>query len=283
MRGVVAAAVLASLCFATASADEMYVNQISWLAKPISAEWNSNIQTAQVGEFLFRQDFVAASEAVLNEQFELAVASVVRRGQTPPRVSFERDAVFVMIQGVTGRQVYCDPRITLRTRNVFGEARQRACLVDDESDGVFDRVMWSLASTEVFARMTMYGVADEVSNASFSVRSGNLRLFGGGPVVTRSALGTYRMEFAVVRDGEPVVLGDLDYHGRSRRPNASGRDLSATGLNFRASDVPLVVEMLGARVEILSAERESLTYRVHSMFDSNRTVGFGYTGVIPVE
>jgi hypothetical protein len=209
-----------------------------------------------------------------------------RWNSSPATVTFEPGDALVLIGGVGRRAVFCDRRISFESRNWLDGRKVRACLVDEDRDGRFDRMMWAGAGEDLYTPMFLFGGVEQPLDIAYTLRTeGNPRLISAGPVVTRSAFGAYRVAFAVMAHGAPVVLQDLHHTGGENRPDPTASDadvdIRASDLYFRASDPPISVDVFGARVEIVSVDGATVTYRVRSMFDTARPMRIGYAGSMP--
>jgi hypothetical protein len=268
-----------------------FFSQGIWIMKPSAAapvdpEQEPETRTAHVNEFLFVQEFTAAAEAVVETRVDLPVPAPTRWNSSPATVTLEPGAGLVLIGGVGRRAVFCDRRISFESRNWLDGRKLRACLVDEDRDGRFDRGMWAGAGEDLYAPMFIFGWVPQPLDVAYSLRTeGNARLISAGPVVTRSAFGAYRVAFAVSAHGAPVVLQDLHHTGGENRPDPAAADtdvdIRASDLYFRDHDPPISVDVFGARVEIVSVQGATVTYRVHSMFDATRPMRIGYSGSMP--
>lgn len=288
MRFVGYLSLFAAVLFATtASAQQQpaYFTSVLWVLKPAAMapiEGEPETRTAQVDAFLFEQDMAGAAEGVLQSRVEIAIPGATRWNRSPGNVVFEAGDALVLVGGVGGRAAFCDRRISFQAQNVLDGRKIRACLVDDNRDGVFDRVMWGGAMENTFAPMmlTGWGTAPPVNVAYTPRLEGNPPLIRTGPVVTRSPLGAYRVTFAVESRGTPYPLADLSHTGGEMRPDASGNSFDASGLYFRSGDAPVRVDVMGARIEIVSDDGATVTYRVFSHFDAATPTQIGYGGTM---
>lgn len=123
--------------------------------------------------------------------------------------------------------------------------------------------MWAGAVEGLFTPMVI-GVPNIDVEIAYTQRvSENSPLIIAGPILTRRGSNAYRVDFAVEHDGAPnALLGGGEVASRS----------------FDLEDVPLTVAILGARIEILSVERNVVTYRVLSMFDHTAPIQIAYSG-----
>lgn len=253
--------------------------------KPVAAavEGEPEVRTARPGDFLFVQDFTAGAEAVVNQHIELAVPPATRWNSSPANVTFEAGDALVMIAGVGRRSIFCDRRISWHSTNWLDGRSLRACLVDEDRNGVFDRVMWAGAAEGQYTPMFIMGYRAQNVEIPFTVRTdANPRLMTAGPVITRSALGAYRVAFAIDDRHGPVVLGDLTRTGEENRPSASGDDVAASATYFYGGDLPITVAAFGARVEIVSIDDGAVSYRILSQFPET-LAEIGYSGSMPSE
>lgn len=267
----------------------LWIMKASPGAATVSAdpEEEPEIRTAHINEFLFVQEFSAAAEAVVEARVELAVPAPTRWNSSPATITFQPGDALVLIGGVGRRAVFCDRRISFESRNWLDGRKLRACLVDEDRDGRFDRMMWAGAGEDLYTPMFIFGGGGQQSvvDVAYTLRTqGNPRLISAGPVVTRF-LGTYRIAFAVSAHGAPVVLDDLRHTGGSRRPDPTAADadvdIAASDLHFSESDPPIPVDVFGARLEIVSVHGADVTYRVRSTFDPARPMHIGFSGNMP--
>jgi hypothetical protein len=284
------ASLFAAVLFSTtASAQQQpsFFTNALWVMRPAAApavEGEPETRTAQVNTFLFEQTMTAALEAVVQSRAELAVPGATRWNRSPATIVFEPGDALVLVGGVRGRALFCDRRISWESQNVLDGRKLRACLIDDNRDGVMDRVMWAGSGEGLFTPMFIQGWLNATSNVAYTARAtDNPGLIVAGPVVTRSALGAYRVTFAVRSGGEPHALADLNHRGGEDRPDASGGSFDASGLYFRSGDTPVRVDVMGARIEVVSVERDTVTYRIHSQFDSATPMQIGYGGSMGVD
>lgn len=291
LRAVAAAFATFVLCGGSALAESgRGYSDIVWRARPVPIALESESRTAPLGSFLFVQDFAAASEAVLAQPLTSDTPSPIW-SRPPPHIT---DVALVEVGNAGSRApwptnspagdvaLFCEPGTV--------QERTRVCLEDSNRDGVFDFRYWAgAASAPVYTPM-LPGLSRQDMNSNgaptisspYSVQTSSTRLLAAGLVITRSSLGAYRLQFAVSQNGTPDIVPSIDAPARSRASPNVQSPLNADAVYFRGDDMPIVLEMAGARIEIQGVVEGIVTYRILSLFDSESSFGIGYMGALPI-
>lgn len=254
MLAALAAAALSASPAVAQEAD--FYNNGLWHMRPLSLEVDASPQQARIGAFLFTQDVGSADQAILSDAFstEAFVTRLVRRAP----VALNQGAALHAVTNLRPMDlVYCDAGTGFIND-------QRLCFVDYNRDGVFDRMVWALrVPTNNYAPMMLIRRAHSEVSVPYTIRSETSeRLLTVGVVITRGALGAYRMKFALLQGDEPYVF----QHDQWARPHEGGGVADASEVNFRSADLPLTVELAGARVELTAIQDDTVSYRVLSPF-----------------
>lgn len=263
---------------AQAQSDPGYFTTALWELAPIEASINSEPQTAALGDLLFQQPLRSTSVAVLTSRVSVDVPGAFFR--SAGEAVFDPGSEFFQLTGVGGSQIFCPSSPALG-------GLKRVCLYDREADGVFDRVFWmpiTATGGSVFAGMFISrGGRSQERNVSAPYRldpSADTPLMVCGPVITRSALGAYRVTLAIRDNGDTVALAS---GGQNTRAQNLDQTQDAQTVYFRAEDVPLTIVIGGARIEFEAVEGNRARYRVHSAFDPSHRFAIGYSRPFPIE
>jgi len=282
---VMAALALAGCASVASNGDPYFYTATAWRMRPGNVDIPQT-QQVRVGELLFRQDFVSASDAAFINPFSMPVPGATRWNSSPANAEYAAGATLSQITGVMPNQLaFCDRLVTFRSTEVLDGRRLRLCLVDRERDGVFDTFYWGGAvANDTFVASMIMGNPDSPISVPYRLQEADTpRLLSAGLIVTQSMLGAYRLEFAVTDGDGPITLSDA-----SQPPSASTRVdpakiLDARAIHFRDTDIPLTLDFGGARVEISAIAGDVVTYRVLSGFDPSRDMSIAYAWHLPRE
>lgn len=266
-------------CSTEAFSQATHYEDIFWAMQAAPAPFDPSPQSRGIGELLFTQPFLSASEAVLTDGMSMPIPAASIFSRAPGNAVFEPGATLSQVRTPDETiNMYCDRPVTLRER---GSRKMRLCLSDHNRDGRFESVYWGVVSppADPFVAMTLFLSDRSSASENYGAQEGTERLLSAGVVVTRSALNAYRLQFAVDDPAAPVVLRDQFIRSWDRRVEGEGPFSGA--VYFRSSDIPLTLRIAGAEVEIFSIVGDVVTYRVVSNFSSDTDVGIGYNDSLP--
>lgn len=236
-----------------------------------------------VGELLFHQNFTSPIVARVTSDASVSVPGVTRWNRSPAQVMLNSGMPLFKLVNVGGSTIFCSGQSSYRASNVWDNRNWRLCLYDREADGVFDRVMWMpITDTNNFGGMFLLrdGRAEGVVSIPYAVETNsNLTVLVGGPVITRSPLGAYRVTLGLCHEGEPVVFHVSAPH-ESRATNQA-EPIDAGSAWFFQQDLPITVDLDGARITITAIREDQATYEILSPFDSSATLALWYNHQIP--
>lgn len=261
--------------------EPVYFTTAGWNMAPIEATIDSESQTASVGDLLFQQNLKSASVAVLASGLSVSLPSAFY--SSARQAVFDPGSEFFQLTGVGDSQIFCPGAASSRGA---GGGPIRVCLYDREADGVFDSVCWMpLARNNVFAGMMVTeGIGAQERSVSVPYRldpNADTPLMVAGPIITRSALGAYRVTLGVRDHGDTV--GFTSGAPNNARVQNSDEPQSAQAVYFRAADMPLTMMLGGARIQIEAIEGNQVRYRILSGFDPPLTFDIGYNRPLPLD
>ncbi len=274
------AALSVTACAMTApSGDPFYFQPVFWRMQPVDFESPAEIQEAQVGEFLFLQDFASARVAEFQAPVSLSVPRMRFQSASPATAEYPIGATFSEVVGVgPDRVAFCDRIVTYASPTFTDGRHMRLCFADRTSDGRFDVVYWAglmgaAQDNDLFSPATLFieeGPTGLVDIPYELHEHQTQRLITAGIALRRLALGGYRLEVAAPDNHGPNwLLHDED--------DASS---SVYGASFRMEDLPITLTIAGARVEIVSFEGDRVRYRTLSAFPL-RPIAIAYTDNLP--
>lgn len=250
-----------------------------WNLRALPLETSGEIQTARIGQFLFRQEFVSVREAVL---LETAVAH--RPAIRPAPVTLPAGMVFVEANLGNDLRGFCSPDAAWKSGMVLLGQTFRVCLLDADADDVFDYPYWSLMNmgegSEFTAPLLLVRTyAPNLVHVRYQIQAGGTRQLTAGVVITRSPLGAYRLNFAVADERDPVVLHTGG--GRAERRARGSETQDGDEIYFRSVDLPIRLTLAGSEVEISSIDSDVVSYRVVKGFAPSEAMGIAHMRALP--
>jgi hypothetical protein len=238
------------------------------LVEALPATIDTQPRSAVAGDILFSQD-VRVTEAVRLDAYVPAYISTTRQrleagisaGSLLYRVAFESDESV---------RAYCSlETITIERDRPLLPATARFCLSDNDNDGGFDQ-LWTM-QVAVSSRRE----GDAVVRDPAPPFNGDIVRDGG--VIQRApyaVLDTHDIPPTTLR-----VAADRDSRGMLLRINAFHHDVqtnvSARSVHVPTTALPQTVEILGARIDVLTQEPNSFRYRVVHGFPEGETLRIG--------
>lgn len=264
--GKVGMAAIAMSAAATTWATEpnLVTGGMAWAFAPRPVEVPDTPARAPLGELLFEQSLSPAVE-VRPDPEATGQLSGWFSNKTP--VSLRTLRFALTIGGVNG-VTYC---------SVVGpkSATQRLCLIDVDDDGVFDFQgrAFALGNGAQFASMLLAANVVPSSISYEKVEKAGPPLLRAGLVI-RKKKNSYVAGFAVDNGKRPKELERYVEQGGFLRK----RRVQPPGAEFDTSQLPIVVGLYGAEIEILAIEGKEVVYRVLSPFTSDEVIPVAHAG-----
>lgn len=282
---VVAALGICARSAAAQSHDPDFFSSVYWSIDAKEAPPPTGTASAAVGSLLFRQSFRSSQIARLTRDASISVPGVTRWTQSPGEVALSHGTALFSVTGVGANTVFCSGQSAYRGTTIWDNRNWRFCLLDRDRNGVFDHILW-MPITDVNNFGGMFVLRDGRAEGEVAVpysleNDPDDVVFSGGPVITRSSLGAYRVTLGLcagegVRDTRASSLTEA-------RARHQSEPVDASTVWFFAQDLPITVDLDGALIEITAIEGDQVTYHALTSFDPSRTIALWYNRTLPVE
>ena len=262
---VISLAMLAGAC-----ASNIHVRTGWTELAPVPHQVSGQVQRANDGDLIFRQEANVTSTATLDQAFsyyvELEVANVTTSVPAGAPL-YELNS-----HAVRGR-LYCtldDTITTVRTRqprsnmlatvNPNAPTTTQACFVDNDNDGRFEEM--SPLSGNGSANRPRFGgmivLKYDIEPIAYSPSA--------TPISRTSPIGVR------LKNNRLQVVGIVDYT-LTTTLSQEGPYLLTNVSEAIPRDLPATIEISGARIEVLSREGDAITYRLANGFPPDQSIG----------
>lgn len=281
----IVSSVLASGCATGLSKSGIPINynDVSWVVKPVEISFAEQERSVDVNELLFEQPLVSAKIAILSKHSEIPVIAATVFSGSPGSIAYAAGSRLYQLEGVMPEHAaYCDFN-SWKSQNIRDGRHLRPCLVDIDRDQQFDYSMWIPVSDNFSMPLTL-SIPDNTINVPYTVQADStLSLMSLGIVVTKGILGAYRAEYAVPAESSPIILRNEKGLRATRTRATKESETDAEAVFFRSEDLPLTLNIRGAKIRVESVVDDIVTYRLLSGFDVEQDLSIAYSGVLPRE
>jgi hypothetical protein len=263
-------ALLALAAATNAAAQERRSIDVAYvLVEALPAEIDAQPKSAVVGDVLFSQQVRIAETVRLDATVPISLAST--REQVQSQLSAGSSLYRVVLDSDNSVRAYCSfETVSFERDSPRLPTYIRFCLADRDNDNAFDQMLWM---------QILLGGRRE---AGVWVRNSPLP-FNGDVVSDGGALPSPAPYTALAtHDIPPMTLqmiADLAVFGTSLRIKAFHdgvqNHINARGVDVPTTALPQIVELLGARVEVLAQEENGFRYRVVNGFPEGEQLRLG--------